>query len=124
MPAHDPNREELYRIAGDPEHGMASTMNLTRSAAGHPQIRYRDKVITADVYIADGRLMVHLICPRCLNALKITDERKKMEYDARDNVLSVEPFACPWEMSAHRTEFGVGMCRWTVGIDRNVARDA
>lgn len=38
--------------------------------------------------------------------------------------LSVEPFECTWEMSAHRAEFGTSLCRWKVAIDNNVAKDA
>ncbi len=125
MPAHNPQREDLYHIAGDPEHGVASTMRLTRTALGHPQVRYKDRVMELDVYEIHGRLMVHLLCPRCANALKITDDRKQMEYDARANVISIEAFRCTWELDPERRmEFGVGMCNLTIGITKNVARDA
>jgi hypothetical protein len=132
MPAHDPKREELYHVAGDAPDptgtglsGRMSSMRLTQIALGHPLIRYKDRVIEADVYEIHGRLMVHLICPRCLNALKITDDRKKMEYSVTENRISIEAFGCTWEMNDdRRMEFGVGLCRWRVGVTNNVARDA
>jgi uncharacterized protein YbaR (Trm112 family) len=124
MPALSANKE-LFQIAGDEQHGISSTMDLTRTALGHPMIEYgSDRVIEADVYAMKGHLMVHLICPRCRHALTIRADQKHMEYSIRSNELSVEAFRCTWEMDDWRREFGMSMCGWTVAVDKNVARDA
>lgn len=146
-PAFDPSREELVHLAGDApdplagmagiEHarggGVTTTMRLTKTAKGHPQIRYRDMLIEADVYAFDGEpVKVHLICPRCRNALSISSDKKSLEYDPRQNVeiggrLDVETFECTWELpeaNDRKMEFGLGLCRWRVAIDNNIARDA
>lgn len=148
MPAIiDPRREELVHLAGDApdplaevhgfEHargtGIASTVNLTKTAKGHPKIRYKDFLITADVYELAGEPMkIHLICPRCRHALWIRADRKHIDYDVTADVdnggrLSVEPFMCTWELDAEpgarRMEFGLSLCKWRVAIDNNVARD-
>jgi hypothetical protein len=139
MPAYDPETEELFHVDGDApdptgqirKRGMAQEMRLTQTAMGHPLIRYGDHIIEADVYkIADEPMMVHLICPRCRNAIRITEDRKEIDYDPnagdprQGGRLSIEPFECTWELSAERQNFGVGLCRWRVGIQDNVAKDA
>lgn len=166
--AFDPSREELYSIideesadgaaAGDVYRqgsfadpsgsglmGQASQMRLKEMALGHPLIRYKDLVLEADVYKdpEGGGLMVNIFCPRCRNSLRITSQRKQIEFTAalvRDRAtgrmlkrgtLSVSPFQCTWELGrgtdqtgADRMDFGMGLCRWTVAIDNNVAKDA
>lgn len=134
---YNPAREELVHIAGDAPDPMGSglmgkhsSLRLTKTAAGHPLIRYKDRVLEADVYLSEPTLanpasiMVHLICPRCLNALRISNDKKAMEYDAATDTLSVERMRCTWELGAERREFGIGMCNWTVAIDHNIAKDA
>jgi hypothetical protein len=144
--AYNPRLEQLYHVAGDAPDpldgqrrgGVASTMQLTKTALGNPFIRYKDVVIEADVYAQpDGKgYLVHLICPKCRHALRVTSEMKAIEFElpsARHprGVLSIEPMRCPWEQgrgtdetAADRMEFGTGMCNWTAAIDRNVAKDA
>lgn len=121
----DPKAEEVYQIKGDPKHGMSSTMNLTKTALGRPFVRYKDRISEADVYEMQGQLMVHMFCPRCGNTLRITSDRKRIDYDREANLLSVEPFECTWELDtdSRRMEFGLGLCRWRVAIDRNIAKD-
>lgn len=148
MRAYDPHREELVHLAGDPDTGgmtargfeaapdpwgtgkvgYQQTADLTSNALGHPKIRYRDLVIEADVYAMPGAPMhVHIICPRCRNALRIPADRKRIEYDPAAGAptdggrLSIETFECTWEAGAER---GSGLCRWRVAVDDNVARDA
>jgi hypothetical protein len=127
--AYDPAREELFHVAGDADHGVASTADLTKTAIGHPEVRYYgrhgDFVLTVDVYrMPDGQLLAHLICPRCRKALHIRQAAKSMEYSATDG-LSIEPFECTWELDGDEgRQFGMALCRWRVGITRNVARDA
>lgn len=142
----DKEREELVHLAGDQPDpltgmpgvetaraggGIMSTVRMTKSAAGHPKVRYKDFVLELDVYEPPGApRYVHLICPRCRHALRITEDRKAMEYDPTRDVenggrISVEKFTCTWELPEdRRMEFGLGLCRWTVAIDNNVARDA
>lgn len=146
----DPEREELVHLAGDApdplagmagvEHahggGFTSTVRMTKAAKGHPMIRYKDKIVEADVYELDGEpLRVHLICPRCStptapHGLNITADRKAIEYDPTRNVdaggrLDVEVFECTWELpEGRRQAFGLSLCRWRVAIENNIARDA
>jgi hypothetical protein len=133
MSLYDDTRQELVHLAGDPDTGLAGGMNLTATALGHPTIRYGEFILTADVYAPPGApKYLHLICPRCRNALRITEDRKAMEYDPtrdtdRGGRLDVEAFQCTWELpeaNGRKIEFGMGLCRWTVAIDRNIARDA
>jgi hypothetical protein len=136
--AHNPQTEELIHLAGDapdPDgselRGRQSTMRLTKTALGRPAVRYehgvQSFVLDCDVYEMPGAgLMVHLICPRCRHALRLTSERHVIEYDARDGLLSVQRLACVWELEgdgAVAEHFGTSLCRWTAAIDRNVARD-
>lgn len=133
-PAYDPSREDLYHVAGDMDTGVTTSANLTGGAAGHPQIRYSgragDFVMTADVYIADNEVMVHLICPKCRNALSIKNKNKQLDYNIVTQELSVEPFSCSWELGHSdatkndHMDFGIGLCRHRMAIDKNVAKDA
>lgn len=134
-PAYDPEKEELFHISGDEDHGIAYDANLTKTAFAKPQIRYDGKygrmVMTADVYRAgNGKFAVHIICPSCRHALWIKPEVKAIEFD-KEKGLSVETFECTWEKgrgtdetAADRIEFGVGLCRAKLAIDKNTARDA
>jgi hypothetical protein len=109
--------------------GHESKLDFTKSALGHPLIRWRDKVIEADVYLDGEELVVHIICPKCStpdvpHGLHIRASQKGVEYDAKTNTLSVEPFTCSWELpEGRRQEFGIGMCKWRVAIDKNFARE-
>jgi hypothetical protein len=136
-PALKPN-EESFHICGDARDptgisnkmGKQSTMDLTGSAIGHPEIRFDAGgevfVITADVYREGGELLVHIICPLCSkpgdpHGLRITQSNKQMSYE--DGLLSVEPFECTWESQGDlRRDFGMGRCGLRIAIDKNVAR--
>ena len=124
---YDPSKEEIYQIAGDPDHGLSSDMNLTNSAFAKPQIRYKGKagdfVLSCELYKIGDELSLHLICPRCRHALMIKSSSKQMEYD-KERGLSVEPFQCTWELPEdQRVQFGIGLCKWTAVIENDRARD-
>lgn len=127
-PAYDPAQEELFHVAGDADHGVAATADLTKTAIGKPQVRYRGKngdfVLTVDVYrMPDGQLLAHLICPRCRKALHVRQAAKFMAFE--DGKLSVEAFLCPWELDGDEgRRFGLALCNTRLVIDENVARDA
>ncbi len=132
--------EESYHICGDVKDptgisnkmGQQSSIDLTGSAIGHPEIRFdlgaETFVVTADVYLQDGELLVHLICPQCstpekANGLTIRASQKQMSYE--NELLSVEPFGCTWEIEGSlRRNFGLNRCTLRVAIDKNVARRA
>jgi hypothetical protein len=135
----DPNKEELYTIkediAGPGAHpdqmvsGVQSTMNFTRTALGHPKIRYKDVIMEADVYKAGDLLTVFCYCPRCRHNLSIRSDNKQIAYDPETNVLSIEPFQCPWEITedllpGQIRKFGFSLCRLRIAIDNNLAKDA
>jgi hypothetical protein len=166
--AFNPQTEELFYVAGDKpaavqhQHGVRSpdardagllghqsSVRLDKAALGHPLVRYRDRVIEADVYpFLDGdndpgadqqRLEVLLICPCCENQILVTSDRKAIEWIPGQpeidpstgqvivrGLVSIEPFTCPWEKDtkAAVTGHGENLCRWRAGIDKGVARDA
>lgn len=156
----DPQTEELTFIAGDKavhqrrreHHGGAisssSTVHLDKAALGHPLIRYRNRLIEADVYPLlgapvgeDGKqaIEVIIICPRCEHELRISSLAKSVHWEPGAAVLdverqamvfrgqlSVEPFTCTWEINTKTpvTGHGENLCRWRVGIDKGLALDA
>lgn len=145
----DPAKESLYSICGDaPDpsgmdprmRGYQSSIDMTKGALAKPLIRWRDRVIEGDLYEIEGKLVLHLICPKCSSpacnppcnipghcgphALYVRQERKAIEWDAERQLLSVESFECTWELpEGRRQEFGLGLCRWRVAIENNIARD-
>jgi hypothetical protein len=134
----DPEKESLYHIAGEapdpsgaePElRGHQSSLDLTRSALAHPLIRWRDRVIEADLYEMDSKLVLHIICPKCStpevpHALWVRQGQKDILWRPETGELSVEAFSCTWELpEGRRQEFGLGLCRWRVAIEKNFARD-
>lgn len=128
MLPYDPSKEEIYQIAGDMDAGVSSDVNLTNSAFAKPTLRYKGKVgdfvLSCELYKIGDELSLHLICPRCHNALMIKSSEKQLDYD-REKGLSVEPFTCTWELPEdRRVQFGIGLCRWTAAIDENVVKDA
>ena len=130
---YNPKREELYSIKedtgpgahqGEVVKGTHSTMDLTKTALGHPVVRYKEYLIETDVYQMGDELMVHMYCPKCRHAIRISSNRKAISYDQPSDRLSVEPFMCTWELGLDHQEFGFSLCRWTVGIDNGLAKDA
>jgi len=133
-------KRELVQIAGDAPDpsgisdriGATSTLRMSDTALCHPIITYKDFVLTADVYQTPSEPMfIHLICPKCTNTLTISAARKHIELDVKagpkgQGLVSVEPFQCTWEVDGakRRVGFGLGLCRWKVAIDKNVAKDA
>lgn len=145
--------KEIFHIAGDApdptgttrNRGVASTMRLDRTALGHPKIAYKDFLLEADVYaLPDAPMYVHIICPLCRNALRITQDNKAIDYDPKrvpkivthlrncgiedmphwGGTLSVERFECTWESDPEiRRQFGLARCNWRVEIENNIARD-
>lgn len=136
-PAYNPQKEEIYSIKGDMNDGnsgVASHLNLTKTALARVPIRYKDRITEGDLYrmpgdgVGKSELMLNLYCPKCANSLQIRSSRKQMDWDGE--FLSVEAFSCTWEAGRSdgtkndRIEFGAGLCRWRVGINKNVAKDA
>lgn len=128
-PAHDPSKEDLYHVAGDVDHGVTTTADVTSGAVKVP-LRYNGKwgdyVCTVDVYVAGEEVAIVMICPRCHHSIKIPSNRKKIEWDP-DKGLFVEPSQCTWEMDerdGERIEFGLNLCRFTFAIDGARVRDA
>lgn len=146
---YDPRTEEIFHVAGDvPDptmdtglYGKQSTVNLQNSRTAEVQIRYKDTIIFGDVYqYENAPIRVIIMCPRCRNALMITGDNKRIDYDlaAAPSIggrISIEPFKCPFEApdaGAHRHRSGEGaqvitgmsMCNWKVGVHNNKALDA
>ena len=127
---------ELVHIAGDMDTGITTSYQIDRGKR-EVIVTYKDFVLTVDVYRIEGEpLKVHLICPKCRHALSVSSERKAIDYDeragdpAKGGRLSIEPFQCTWENADagdHKQGIvsgGMTLCKWRVGIENNVARDA
>lgn len=138
---YDPRTEEIFHVAGDMQHGVSSTVNLQNTRTAEVQIRYQDTIIFGDVYQYEGApIRVIILCPKCRNALTITGDNKRIEYDlaAAPSIggrISIEPFKCSFEApdaGAHKRRSGEGgqiitgnqMCNWKVGVHNNKALDA
>ena len=140
-------QRELVQLAGDaPDptgegpNGAQTTYHLNRSALANPLVTYQsgsqEYVLECDVYQQPGEPpIVHLICPRCHNALNIRGDRKHIQLILNagprgQGLLSIEPFECTWELpdaGRHRPGIlgsGTTLCRWRVAIDKNVAKHA
>jgi hypothetical protein len=124
-------KRELVHIAGDADTGLSSTVRMNRGKQ-EVIVTYKDYVLTVDVYHLPEQtkepLQVHLICPKCRHQLRITADKKAIEWDG--TYLSIEPFQCTWEMPEHDRHTpgliagGLTLCKWTAAIDRNIAKDA
>lgn len=113
--------------------GMVGGYNATRHAA-HPIVRWKDVLLTCDVYQHVGEPMeVHLYCPKCAqhngakHMLRITQGKKKVEYDPKELVhlggrLNVERFTCGFTPVGQSFGFNINKCGWSVEIANNIAR--
>ena len=136
------SRRELVQLAGDaPDptgqssfRGAQSTHRLN-AAKEEVEVVYKDFLLTVDVYRHEGApIQVHLICPRCRHASRITGDRKAIDFDPTRNtqaggLLSIEPFECTWELTDDKHTpgligGGINLCKLRLGITNNVARDA
>jgi hypothetical protein len=144
-------RRDVIQLAGDPHHGLASTVHLT-SNKQEVVVVYGDLFMTVDVYAVPGEpLKVHLYCPRCHKHSTVPGARKAIDFypgaanPARSLIiasgrpelvdladkgrLSIEPFECPWEIGDGRhvagtLHPGATLCRLRIAIDNNYAKDA
>ena len=123
--------QRLYPKYGSFSDGLAQDMRVDRMAEAHPKIKYKDFILDCDLYITADRkeLSLTLICPLCRNMLKISSKDKAISWDGEK--VSVEAFGCTWEAgrgtdgtAGDRMSFGLGLCRWKVGVESGVARDA
>ena len=134
---YNAQKEEVFEIKDDLQKDQSvgySSMNATRAAKGHPQVRYEEKatgqiyLMTCDVYIEGDELMVHMYCPKCRHNLAIKSSNKQISYDMdNDRLIFVEAFKCSWEMDdellGETRKFGFSLCNWNVVIDNGLARD-
>lgn len=115
---HDPRTEELFTIKDDvaPDgsglQGMSAGVDLTRTALGHPSVRWQDRVTEMDVYATGDVLMVHFYCPKCQQGLRVTSQQKRIRYDRSENRIDIEAMRCTWPG-----------CGWHVAIEGNRALD-
>jgi len=145
----------MYQVAGDaPDpagvsdaRGTMSSVNLTTGAIGRPWVKWStpmgDLWLEVDVYkLPNEPAYIHLICPQCRNALRITQDQKDIHYEPErpppfaaelaalkpdvtiGGTLNVAPFECTWGADGSaRREFGFARCGWKVAIDKGVARN-
>lgn len=117
---------ETLKEHNGPIESMQTTMKTAPFA--HPEVIWKDKLMTADLYHADdaGNLMMIMYCPKCLNMLTIKQGMKQMHWDGQN--ISVERFKCSWEADnsapVGTISFGMNLCNWEVGIEKGRAIDA
>lgn len=138
-------KREMVQIAGDPERGFQSTTRLD-TMKQEVFVTYKDFLLTVDVYALPGQpIELVYVCPKCRKQGRITADKKAIEFDPRDSrsmtlpngakvptggKLSVAPFQCSWEMpdaGEHKVGIragGITLCKLTIAIDNNVAKDA
>jgi len=127
MDPYDNTKYEEEYVFGDPPErdGHGFSKNSFRVQTPQVKIRWKDKLLVGEVYAEPTGIMLNIICPKCLHSIKISSTRKAMEWDEKRGQISVEPFQCPWELD---TEVAVGqytnLCKWSVAIDKNIAKDA
>ncbi|MFH1834244.1 MAG: hypothetical protein ABH877_04395 [bacterium] len=109
--------EELYEIKGDvadprgtDKKGVAIGLDLSKTAAAHPMIRFGDVVSETDLFVSDDELMILMWCPRCGNQNRITSKAKRILWER--NRVSIDPFSCTWP--------GCGL---RIRVDHNLARE-
>ena len=97
--------EELFPLRDDPNEvvaqhgtmktGISQTIALDRNKIEVP-IRYRDRLTVADMYELPEHLMLHLFCPRCMQALQLTSERKRIRWLRAQRRIDIEAFRCTY----------------------------
>lgn len=136
MEAHAKAPHEIVHIAGDEDHGVNVTHDITKTAKAKVQLIYRGrhrgrylyKPIECEVYEAGGELSVHTICPRCAMGQMIYASAKSIEYDA-ERGLFIEAFECPGDFAETagadgRHNFGMGLCKARLVYDGFEVKDA
>jgi len=114
--------EELYEIKGDvadprgtDKKGVAVGLDLSRTAAAHPMIRFGSVVSEVDLFAEDDELMILMWCPRCKNQNRISSKKKRILWDgarAKGSKVSIDPFSCTWPG-----------CSLRIRVDDNLARE-
>lgn len=102
--------EDVYEIRGDfqdpaggDQRGLATGLNLEKTAIGRPKVLYRGSVNTRitepDVYANEDGLMVLMYCPRCGRTSRILSTKKRIEFTrgADGGRISIEAFRCTWD---------------------------
>lgn len=95
---YDSNRYELEYVAGDKpvdmDKGITTSVNVKAHAT--TWVRYREQMLECELYIAGDEMTLHLLCPKCLHGLKISNKQKEMDWDGK--YISVERSGCTWEI--------------------------
>ena len=116
---HNANTEEVFSIKDDVvdptgQSNLRGKSYEVRMDHGKLEVhvRWRDRILTVDVYKLDDHLMVHLFCPKCENALRVLSKNKRIRFCEGDRRIDIERMACTYPQ-----------CGWTVVIEGNRAKD-
>jgi hypothetical protein len=114
--------KELYEIRGDVAdpagtglRGVEAGVDLTKTAAAHPQFFWRDRVATTDLYEAGDHRMINFFCPQCGQSLRVESHKKEIRFEPggpHGGRLSVSEMRCTWPG-----------CGWHARIENNRAVD-
>lgn len=85
--------EELFEIQGDAASGIVMDYNLDHGKIEVP-IRWRDRMMFVDVYEMGDHLMIHLLCPKCLQGLRVLSQKKRIRFLRAERRLSIERIGC------------------------------
>ncbi|MDP2607309.1 MAG: hypothetical protein Q8S00_32630 [Deltaproteobacteria bacterium] len=156
-----PFEKEIFQVAGDPptpdykpKNGVMPGYNLTNTATAKPVVLWQDRLLTLDLYtLPNAPAYLHLICPKCHNALKVSQDRKTFSFSANElpkkiakktglqyselaadlgltsidqlrGVISIhDPIQCTWETEPELRRTHDAICNWRVVIEDNIARD-
>lgn len=115
---YDPNTEEVFSIKDDVVDPTGQSDLRGRSLEyrmDHGKIechvRWRDRLLTVDVYELRDHLMIVLYCPKCHGGLRIRSVAKRIRFCRGDRRIDVEKIACPYPG-----------CDWRVVIEGNLAK--
>jgi hypothetical protein len=129
----------MSQVAGDEEHGFASTQYLDRGKH-EVGVLFRPKnsvtmvaaVLTVDVYAIPGEpIKVHLYCPKCRHLLTVNADRKALDWQPRElnPVGAAIRAVLPPESQYLSGNLGIlsvseFRCTWELEDERDTNRDA
>ena len=116
---YNPSTEEIFTIKDDVvdpggQSNLRGKSYEVRMDHGKIEVhvRWRNRMLTVDVYELHDHLMVVLYCPKCEQGLKIDSKKKHIRFCRGDRRIDVGRIKC-----SHPG------CDWTAVVEGNIAKD-